>query len=230
MKNLLSILALTLGLGLTSVSAQLVNNGSFENGSCDGAFITVNAGGTDITGWTVGGSVDFICSYWQASQGARSIDLNGLEAGSISQTLTTTAGFSYAVTFDMSGNPDGSTLENTHPYYSPSIKSLGVSVDGGAATPYSFDTGSGNTATNMMWVPNLYNFTATSNSTVLTFASLIPGAFGPALDNVQVVATTGYVCHRDKGKPGQKTLIVGLSSIPSHVSQHGDTAGPCTGS
>src|SRR5688500_8882000 len=65
----------------TDLSAQ-INNGSFESGGCFGQFTTLGNGSTNITGWVVGGhSVDYICRYWQASDGARSIDLNGKRTG-----------------------------------------------------------------------------------------------------------------------------------------------------
>jgi hypothetical protein len=34
------------------------------------------------------------------------------------------------------------------------------------------------------------------------------------------------ICHRDFGKPGQKTLSVGPAALAAHLS-HGDVAGPC---
>lgn len=35
------------------------------------------------------------------------------------------------------------------------------------------------------------------------------------------------VCHRNMGKPGQKTLTVGASAISAHL-DHGDVVGPCS--
>jgi len=161
----------------SAVFAQ--SNGSFENGINPGSFTTVSAGSNNITDWSVNfGSVDYIGSYWQASEGVRSIDLNGTTRGQISQRLTTVPGSTYQVTFDMSGNPDGS----------PAQKIMSVSINGGQSSQsYTYDTSlTGNTREDMKWMSNTYFFTATSRRTVLAFTSEIVGLFGPALDNVTI--------------------------------------------
>jgi choice-of-anchor C domain-containing protein len=161
-------------------AASLINNGGFEAGTEPGAFTQVNAGGTNITDWIVNsGSVDYIGTYWNASEGSRSIDLSGSEAGVISQTFTTVIGNTYKVTFDLAGNPAGG----------PTVKTLTVSATGGTTDPYTFDT-TGKTTIDMGWTSKTYNFVATSTSTTLTFASTTAGYFGPALDNVVVEAVT----------------------------------------
>jgi hypothetical protein len=38
-----------------------------------------------------------------------------------------------------------------------------------------------------------------------------------------------YVCHRNNGRSGSKTLAVSASSVAAHLA-HGDTEGPCSGS
>src|SRR5207244_8975944 len=77
-------------------------------------FETLPAGSTALTDGTIdSGSIDWIGSYWPAADGSRSIDLNGNETGAISQTLTTTIGNTYVVTFDLSGNPDGPPTAKT---------------------------------------------------------------------------------------------------------------------
>jgi len=69
--------------------ATLISNGSFELGPDPGTFTTLNGGNTSITGWTVGGSsIDYIGTYWVAADGNRSLDMNGLNIGSISQTIS----------------------------------------------------------------------------------------------------------------------------------------------
>ena len=53
-----------------SAWADLIVNGSFETGPSvppDPGFTRLNAGSTDITGWTVIGEIDYIGAYWQAS-------------------------------------------------------------------------------------------------------------------------------------------------------------------
>jgi len=198
----------------TNASAQVIN-GSFETGTCNGAFTTVLAGQTNITGWTVGGhSVDYICFYWQASDGNRSIDLNGNGPGGLSQVVGTTAGYTYQVTFDMSGNPDGA----------PTVKLLSVSADGENSTQYSYTIGT-NTHADMEWETNNYYFTATDTSTILDFLTNTTGFYGPALDNVSISVVT-QVCHRNHGKAPFKTLTIDPESVSDHLG-HGDQPGPC---
>jgi choice-of-anchor C domain-containing protein len=206
------------------------SNGSFEQGTNPGPFSTqVNPGNTNIVGWSVDfGSVDYIGTFWKASQGTRSVDLNGNQAGQISQTFATVPGTVYQVTFDLSGNPDGGC----------SLKMLAVSATGAGAQTYTYDTcASGNTRADMKWATYTYTFEATSDSTTLSFTSLIAGLYGPALDNVRVQTIT-QVCHRNnrnsnlKGKAPKdgeyKTLKVdSLESLNDHLG-HGDTIGPCT--
>lgn len=161
-------------------------NGGFEIGITEVSpgFNPLTAGDTtSITDWSVDtGGVDYIGSYWQASQGTRSVDLNGLEPGSISQILTTVIGTTYDVTFDLSGNPENLT---DSPYTSPNPKAVRISATGAVSKDFIFDTSiEGNTKTDMMWESQTYSFTATAISTTLTFASQIAGAFGPAIDNV----------------------------------------------
>ncbi len=167
---------LAVGMATSAFAAPLVTNGSFETGTNPGWFSTLGAAdSTTIPGWTVqSGTVDYIGTYWTASQGDRSVDLTGFTPGAVSQTLVTVPGHNYKVTFDLAGNPAGL----------PAIKTL--NVDAGA-TPvvYTFDT-TGKTLTDMGWESKTFNFTATSASTTLTFASQDAGFFGPALDNVVV--------------------------------------------
>jgi choice-of-anchor C domain-containing protein len=166
---------------LLSGAAQAVTiaNGSFESGSFTGAgFDTLSAGDSSITDWTVGGAgIDWIGNYWQPSDGARSIDLSAISAGSLSQAITTEIGQRYAVTFDLAGNPDGG----------PFLKLVDVTVNGGQSGTFAFTTGATSRAA-MGWVGKTYRFTATSTSSVLAFTSQINTPSGPALDNVSISA------------------------------------------
>lgn len=157
-------------------------NGSFETGTyVDGGsgFEQLNAGDTSIAGWTVdAGSVDWIGTYWPAQDGSMSIDLSGTDAGTISETLATTIGNTYTVSFFLSGNPAGL----------PVVKTLDVGATGAVAASYSYDV-SANDLSNMNWTAETYTFLATSASTTLTFASTTSGAFGPAIDDVAVTET-----------------------------------------
>ena len=175
-----------------------VSNGSFETGTFTAnPFDTLPAGSTALTDWTIdSGSIDWVGSYWQAADGSRSIDLNGNETGAISQTLTTTIGNTYVVTFSLSGNPDGP----------PTAKMLTVGATGAPTAPYTFDTAAaGNTLANMKWVEQTYSFLATSSSTVLSFTSTIAGPWGPALDNVNV--TENVPTANDCKRGGWTTMV-----------------------
>ena len=107
-----------------------------------------------------------------------SIDLSGVDAGSISQTLATTIGNTYTVSFFLSGNPAGP----------PVVKTLDVSATGAVAASYTYDA-SANDLTNMNWTQETYTFLATNASTSLSFVSTTSGAFGPAIDNVVITET-----------------------------------------
>ncbi|WP_309643729.1 choice-of-anchor C family PEP-CTERM protein [Phenylobacterium sp.] len=180
MKSVLAAAVLVSGAAFAqtaSAAVELITNGGFEAGAFDpGAFTTVFAGSTDITGWTVGPqSVDYIGSYWQASEGSRSVDLSGNQPGSISQTITTVSGVKYKVSFDLAGNPDAG----------PVLKAMAVTSVG--VQNFNFDT-TGASHGDMNWTPSSFTFVATAASTTLVFASLTGDAYGPALDNVSASA------------------------------------------
>jgi choice-of-anchor C domain-containing protein len=171
-------------MALPALAASAFQNGSFENGTDPGSFTTLTApDAATITGWTVSsGTIDYIGTYWTASDGVRSLDLSGTSPGAISQTFNTVTGHNYTVTFDMAGNPDGT----------PIVKTMTVDA-GGTPQTYSFDTStvSGTAShTNMGWTPKTFNFTATGPTTTLTFTSTTATSYGPALDNVRLTDNT----------------------------------------
>jgi len=152
-------------------ATELVTNGSFESitGSNPVAdFRVVSAGATDIFGWTVGGtSVDIINGAYGAISG-NSIDMLGSPGpGSLSQTLTTTAGQKYVLSFDLS-------------YNGGSYKDIGVSF---AGNPTTYFTGGS------PFNHYTFEYTATSATTALAFFSTGGAEWGGAvLDNVSVTA------------------------------------------
>jgi len=164
---------------VTPVQAtNLIQNGSFETATVNpGTDTLLNAVSTVITGWTVSqGSIDYIGTYWQASDGGRSLDLQGLASGTIEQTFNTTIGATYRVTFDLAGNPFGGSA----------IKQMRVSAVGSSAD-FSFDI-TGKSPSNMGWVSKSWDFTANSTTTTLEFIGLGNSDAGAALDNVSVIA------------------------------------------
>jgi choice-of-anchor C domain-containing protein len=169
-------------LAIGTAGAATFTNGSFESASVDPAdfFIGRIAGDTSITGWRVDrDDIDYIGGYWQASNGVRSIDMDGVQPGSISQTFDTVTGARYEVGFDMAGNPDGP----------PTIKRMQVSAGNDSAI-FEFDV-TGHSRESMGYQHHLFFFTAIGSSSTLSFSSLSPqsgafSAFGAALDNVTV--------------------------------------------
>ncbi|WP_426162912.1 choice-of-anchor C family protein [Sandarakinorhabdus sp. DWP1-3-1] len=176
-----SMLAAVAAVALAgSAQAATILNGSFEAGVPDpGAFATLPAGSGNVDNWTIGGGgIDYIGTYWIAQDGTRSLDLSALGAGSISQDLATDIGSSYAVTFFMSGNPDGA----------PGLKTL-VASAGAASEEFTIDA-STFSSPDIVWTPFTFNFTATSATTTLTFTSGVDTAYGAAIDNVAITTLT----------------------------------------
>ncbi len=188
---LLALVFVCLPLGMRTLSAphavqaqagNLLVNGSFELGaSPGGSFITLQRGSTAIAGWTVTrATIDYIGGWWRASDGARSLDLDGTPGfGGIAQTFATAPGRAYRVAFDLAGNPAGP----------PAVKALGVRAAGQQAR-FTFDV-TGKRYDAMGWTRHSWTFTATATMTTLEFYSLdaTGGSFGPALDNVSVTAS-----------------------------------------
>jgi choice-of-anchor C domain-containing protein len=178
------ILLATTAISLIPMAAHanLVSNGTFAAPSCTSStFCTYHPGDTNITGWSVSGnSVDLITGYWQTPPGGgNSVDLDGNGRGGVAaSSFATTTGTEYTLTFELSGNPDGSLGPHT------------VQVDaGGTIQNFTFDTAaSGNSRSDMHWLLETMTFTATSNSSLLSFTSLDPeGSFyGPTIGDVDV--------------------------------------------
>ncbi len=194
-------------------------NGSFEVGPNPGvSWITMSNGASNVTGWTVtSGTVDYIGTAWQASDGSRSFDMSGLGAGGIAQTFNTTAGQVYTVEFDYAGNPGYGT--------GTGVKNLRVSVNNSGSTSeeYSFDT-TGQTLGNMGWVKKTFTFTASASTTTLTFTSLTEGVYGPAIDNVRVNGSTGATV--DTGNSTTTTILGGTAATaPTNLTTYRNKQG-----
>ena len=163
-------------LGASAASAATIINGGFEAPDAVNQFDTLT--GTQLTGWTIGGSIDLIGSYWESAEGDQSIDLNGNGQGSISQMINAlVVNATYAITFAIAGNSDSL----------PTIKTMTVDV-GGVPSTYTFDTTGTDVPSPMNWVYRTFTFTATNTSMLLTFASQDAGSWGMALDDVSIAA------------------------------------------
>lgn len=160
-----------------SPQPNLVVNGDFESwtGAAQlASYATLGANTSQLDGWGVVSAVDYVGEYWPAAKGTRSLDLNGTSQGEIRQTISTVPGARYWLFFDLAGNPVVS-----------SNRQLRVSA-GEQAQTYAFST-AGATLSAMHWRSEAFSFTAAASTTTLSFASLIGGSAGPALDNVRVV-------------------------------------------
>ena len=209
----LSGLVLSIFLVVGTSFAAPFQNGSFEVGTVVNPFIEVNVGGTNITGWTVtAGNVDYISTFWQAYDGARSLDLNGDSLGTIAQTFDTISGHSYQVEFWLAGNTGGG----------PTIKTVEVDATGAGNNPqqFTFDITGHSYPSNMGWEQHFYTFTADGSLVTLSFASLavnIGGLnyYGAALDDVSITDT--YTPPVGAPEPGTMLLliagIVGIVSV-----------------
>lgn len=158
-------------------SARLVN-GSFEQSvpASVNQKVTLGAGSKALPGWMVdSGDIDLISTYWTASDGRRSIDLNGTRRGTISTTVQNTiVGRTYDVRFDMAANPKGK----------PNAKVIRVSAGLESAT-FSRDSAGGSRSA-MQWATTLFTFTSTAVNQILTFRALNGTESGAAIDNVRV--------------------------------------------
>ena len=198
-----------------SVMAADVTNGGFEAGPFSDpghlGYQELPAGSSQLGPWTItSGSVDWISTYWTPASGSKSIDLAGREPGTISQTVATTAGKTYVVSFMLAGNTDSTT----NPAGGPVVKKLSVAATGTAPATYTFDT-TGKTPTSMGWTAKTYSFRATGPSTTITFTNTSAGYYGAALDQIEVAALTGDACKNS----GWKTM---LDSVGNSFKNQGD--------
>ncbi len=170
-----AVALLLAAMPVTAADAAVVINGSFEQGLASvGSFTTLGTNSTAITGWRVtSGSVDIIGSYWNHSDGRRSLDLSGNQAGTIAQMIPTIAGKRYTVSFDISSNPDRAFAKS-------------MLVGFGTATPVAVTFSSPITRP-LQWQTVSLRFVADAPTTQLSFRSTTPGAWGMALDNVSAV-------------------------------------------
>lgn len=187
--------AATLGMAHAASASELLVNGSFEDvgnaqpqgwggytfGYDTGVTGTDMFGGPNaLPGWTVNfGNVDVtgLGSPWgPAADGNNSLDINGWEAGSISQTFNTVAGATYTVSFDYSRNAAGAP--------DPAIAT--VTAGGQGVTVIAPNDGSLGSEYNFIWKPVSFTFVGSGAATTLTATAITGTNGGVFFDNFQV--------------------------------------------
>jgi len=170
-----ALAGIVIGLASVPAYANLVQNGSFETGIAPGGFTTIPGGNSiSIDGWTVtGNSVDYIGSYWAASNGSRSIDLSGENLGGLTQSISgLNVGQSYTLSFDYAANPD---------FTGP--RSMSFSLGSFTGTLANVTN-----SPNVSWLTYIVTFVYNGGGDLLSFTQLDGGAYGVALDNVDLNA------------------------------------------
>jgi choice-of-anchor C domain-containing protein len=206
--SIMLLLGIVLAFWVTWAQAELISNGSFENGIYSRTYpsydfmrllATPDSSSTAITGWTVTqGSVDWIGTYWQAAPGGtKSVDLSGAEnsAGVLANTsLETAKDVQYMITFSLSGNFDNAAQGS---------RSVTVSA-GNKSQTYTFDYFDGWAHDKMGWQTGTFLFTALGDTTILSFQSDTSSGYGPVIDNVSgsVVPLPGSVLLLGSGLAG----------------------------
>ena len=166
-------------------SANLIVNGSFEDGPMFEVCLPVDKGSDVIKGWVVTrGQIDITQqnrNEWKAHHGKRALDLHGSPGfGGVEQTIATKPEKRYKVTFRMSGNPGV-----------PEHKKVQLRVRA-AGQDKEFEVSmEGRTYEDLKWEEQTWEFIAKEKTTTIEFHTAMPAttnAFGgPLLDDVKVV-------------------------------------------
>jgi len=164
-----------------SAAVNIVVNPSFEMGS--GVDTAKGNLDTSITGWTTytrlglpsTGAYYASTASWDASDGQRSVELNGAMQGGIYQDVILQVGKQYKFSFDYSVDPSGSRLNNP---FTASVRSFNNGI--------SYVRPVGHSATNMLYNTFEIVFTATNAANRVSFNSGNAGQFGVVIDAVNL--------------------------------------------
>ena len=172
------------GLQLAKAQSNLIVNGGFEEPATSTFTDVVAPNSSTIPGWTVAmGSVDVVNAVGNgfdvgpADQGAQYLDLNGTDAGTISQSFSTLPGVTYELSFACANNYDPPT----------SLTAQVTLSDGSGALLATNVTHSDSVSGNLNWSQFNQLFTGRQASTTLAFASQNTGDGGVFLDAISVI-------------------------------------------
>ncbi len=197
MRRSLMLVAVLALIPVAAHADPILVNGNFELGPPMGGLhdVDVPAGSGAIPGWVVTrGGVDYLGVPWDVYEGEHGIDLDRRSPGGIQQTFDTEAGRTYAVFFELSGNPMGGSM----------LKSLRVSV-GSFTQDYTFDS-TGQAEDSLLWDHVRFSFVATGATSTLSLASLSDSSssYGALIDHVRVHQTPD---------PGTSLLLLGIGLV-----------------
>jgi len=184
--------AATLALAALSIASaasasEILVNGSFEDlGAATpegwGGYTYYAGGEVGLPGWTVeAGSVDVTLntSSWSpAYDGQAGLDINGWDAGTISQSFATQLGQLYTVSFAYSRNAASA----------PDNAAATVSAGGVTRDVLAPNDGSFGGANNFLWKTDSFTFQGTGNVEKISIAAAIPGNGGVFFDKVSIVS------------------------------------------
>lgn len=187
-RKIIFALAAASALATSAQATSLVVNGSFEVTSpIYNPAVPVylaDTGSDTLYGWSVANGPVSVrkSSFAPATDGEWSIDLAGyinqVPRGAISQTIATQVGQSYRLSFDMGDDRFNSADKPPR---------MRVTLGDVFTQDYEFDDATPQTVT-FAWKTFTVDFVAQSDSTLLSFAGIIPGSDNIGLDNVSIEA------------------------------------------
>lgn len=193
----IAILVAALATANAAQALPVIVNAGFEDPVFSGTYSIPGTG--PLPGWSVtAGNVETV-DAWTASEGLRSLDLNGVLPGAISQSISGfDIGASYRLLFDMGGNF----------FQGATSQTASVSI-GGATQTFTYVKKATDTNTSFDWETMTLDFTATAATQTLTFTqvSFSPAA-GAALDNIRIQAISAVPL-----PAGLPLLLAGLGSL-----------------
>lgn len=177
--------------GFSCPRVSSLSNGDAEQPARNNATCTTLSSGDTTTGWTVVGVNVKQCNNttFAPPTGGQVFELNGTNAGGVSQSFTTVAGRSYVWEARIAQN--NSCGVGTKTGYVNVTSGAGVNITTNFSTSTNWSSGS--------WDLISGSFTAGSTSSTLMAFSTTSGACGPAIDAIRVYDTGVPLCEASCG-------------------------------